>query len=371
MWRLREHIRRVEELGLHRFAGYVAAMLALVLFAGWAAVGMFSKTMLALQKPMATPVSPVAAARDAGVERRVILTQDDWHERLRTKEFWSSRQVGGNRRPDASTPRQDMAALRLWDDMARRDRSRPFDSGEETYRTMCVRLCDGYFWPVSFATTRDNFARDEATCERSCGSPARLYVYRNPGKEPDEMATPDGEPYTRLPAAFLFRTKYDAQCRCTAQPWDKEALDRHRVYALEAARQKGDRTAAQQLADLRKQQAAERQRQIEQRQFIATSIRTGAIDARKPRDLGLQPRQTLRGNGAIHAVVNDPPARPAILASAPTQRLQRIEAQPGGWSGDRPIIMRLGGGNVQQDLSQKESISAGRARQSRRDRAAR
>ena len=29
-----------------------------------------------------------------------------------------------------------------------------------TYRTMCVRLCDGYFWPVSFTATKREFARD-------------------------------------------------------------------------------------------------------------------------------------------------------------------------------------------------------------------
>jgi len=33
-----------------------------------------------------------------------------------------------------------------------------------TYRTLCVRRCDGYYFPISFSTTRDHLAVDEAMC---------------------------------------------------------------------------------------------------------------------------------------------------------------------------------------------------------------
>lgn len=99
------------------------------------------------------------------------------------------------------------------------------------YRTVCVRLCDGYFFPISFSTTPASFAKDAAECNARCDSPARLYVYPNPGGEPEQMISVDGTPYTELQSAFLFRTTYDAACTCKPQPWSPEALARHRAYA--------------------------------------------------------------------------------------------------------------------------------------------
>lgn len=117
-------------------------------------------------------------------------------------------------------------------------------SSGSTYRTYCVRLCDGYYFPVSFQTTADNFERDEATCAASCGSPARLFVHVMPGGGPGTMVSLAGLPYTGLKTAFQFRVKYDAQCRCNAQPWAQEAKNKHLLYAAQAAAQKGNRIAA-------------------------------------------------------------------------------------------------------------------------------
>src|SRR5262245_44547891 len=36
----------------------------------------------------------------------------------------------------------------------------------ETYRTLCVRLCDGFYFPMSFATTRGKLEDDAGRCER-------------------------------------------------------------------------------------------------------------------------------------------------------------------------------------------------------------
>jgi len=105
-----------------------------------------------------------------------------------------------------------------------------------TYRTLCVRLCDGYYFPVSYATTSGHFAEDEAKCAASCGSPVKLYVHRNPGGEPEEMKDRSGQPYSELKTAFLYRTEYVPSCSCKAAAWEAEAESRHRTYALEAAR---------------------------------------------------------------------------------------------------------------------------------------
>jgi hypothetical protein len=101
----------------------------------------------------------------------------------------------------------------------------------ETFRTVCVRLCDGYYWPVSFATTRATFERDARTCAQSCSGSAALYYYPNPGGEPEAMVNLEGQPYKNLGTAFLYRSTYDANCKCRPHPWEAEAAERHKSYA--------------------------------------------------------------------------------------------------------------------------------------------
>ncbi len=125
-------------------------------------------------------------------------------------------------------------------------------SATPTYRTMCVRLCDGYFFPVSFATSPEFFGNDEAVCQENCATPARLYVFKNPGEAPAAMENLDGRPYSRLDTAYKFRAEYDPACTCKGQPWDEAARDRHRVYALRDAKARGktDTSAKAELARL-------------------------------------------------------------------------------------------------------------------------
>jgi len=136
------------------------------------------------------------------------------------------------------------------------------------YQTVCVRLCDGYYWPISFSTPSDRLARDAEKCEASCGSPARLFRSR-PGAEPDEFVDLNGQPYSRLKTAFLYRTKFDANCKCRPNPWEREALDRHRMYALERASRKGDKTAANSLKEMKAAQISTRK---DKKKFAAAGL---------------------------------------------------------------------------------------------------
>lgn len=89
-----------------------------------------------------------------------------------------------------------------------------------TYRTLCVRSCDGYYFPISFSTVPERFGADEQTCQAMCpGADVTLYTYRNPGEDADAMVSIDGVPYTALPNAFRYRTEYDPACACgSARP---------------------------------------------------------------------------------------------------------------------------------------------------------
>src|SRR3977135_272378 len=53
-----------------------------------------------------------------------------------------------------------------------------------TYRTVCVRTCDGGYFPISFAAYPARFPDDERTGKALCpAAEATLFTYRNPGED--------------------------------------------------------------------------------------------------------------------------------------------------------------------------------------------
>ena len=93
-----------------------------------------------------------------------------------------------------------------------------------TYRTMCVRLCDGFYFPVSFSTLPSNFPKDAGNCQNECAAPAELYVYRNPGGEIEQMISPDGRPYEELKNAWRFKKQYIKGCSCKPTEFSEETI---------------------------------------------------------------------------------------------------------------------------------------------------
>lgn len=85
----------------------------------------------------------------------------------------------------------------------------------DTYRTVCVRTCDGYYFPISFATTPDHFRDDEQACQRMCpAAEVSLYTYHNPGEEMSQAVSLNGRLYTELPTAFQYRKALSPACSC-------------------------------------------------------------------------------------------------------------------------------------------------------------
>jgi hypothetical protein len=84
-----------------------------------------------------------------------------------------------------------------------------------TFRTICVRSCDGYYFPISYATTPDRFAEDAQACQRLCpAAQASLYTYHNPGEDVPQAVSLDGHPYSELPTAFAYRKALNPACSC-------------------------------------------------------------------------------------------------------------------------------------------------------------
>jgi hypothetical protein len=91
-----------------------------------------------------------------------------------------------------------------------------------TYRTVCVRTCDGYYFPISYSTVPARFADDQRTCQRLCpAAEAVLYSYRNPGEGMEQAMSVTGQSYTALPTAFQYRKSFTASCSCRrpGQSW--------------------------------------------------------------------------------------------------------------------------------------------------------
>ena len=95
-----------------------------------------------------------------------------------------------------------------------------------TYRTVCVRLCDGYYFPVSFSTLPSHFEQDAAVCQNKCAAPVELYYYQNPGQGMDQsIAFRSREPYTNLKTAFMYRKELVKGCSCKESEYvTQEAL---------------------------------------------------------------------------------------------------------------------------------------------------
>lgn len=91
-----------------------------------------------------------------------------------------------------------------------------------TFRTVCVRTCDGFYFPISYATVPGRFADDERICQRMCpASEVKLYSYRNPGEDMAQAVATDGRRYSELPTAFRYRQEFNAACSCkqAGQSW--------------------------------------------------------------------------------------------------------------------------------------------------------
>jgi hypothetical protein len=112
-----------------------------------------------------------------------------------------------------------------------------------TYRTLCVRSCDGYYFPVSYSTVPGKFAEDEQICRRMCpATEVTLYSHRNPGEDVSSAVSGTGRRYSEMPNAFSYRKQFNAACSCRApgQSWadalrqsDDQTLERGDVIVTE------------------------------------------------------------------------------------------------------------------------------------------
>jgi Protein of unknown function (DUF2865) len=93
-------------------------------------------------------------------------------------------------------------------------------------KAVCVRSCDGFFFPVSYSA--GGHMNDlEEMCHALCpNAEVALYSY-SPSADIDQAVGADGSRYVDLPNAFKYRKTFDASCSCRrrGQSWAQALQD--------------------------------------------------------------------------------------------------------------------------------------------------
>lgn len=107
-----------------------------------------------------------------------------------------------------------------------------------TFRTMCVRTCDGGFFPISSQATSMSFRRDAQVCSMMCPGVETELFYHSIRQESDSMRSAvTGRSYEELENAYRFRTQRnrDKACGCNFALYYKEMM-RREAYISDPAR---------------------------------------------------------------------------------------------------------------------------------------
>src|SRR5579863_2532767 len=87
-------------------------------------------------------------------------------------------------------------------------------------RGVCVRLCDGAFFPI------DGIGQgNEAACLSQCpGAPTQVFYMPTGSDQIDDAIASDGQRYAALPVAFRYRSIVDSTCTCATKGAHKDEI---------------------------------------------------------------------------------------------------------------------------------------------------
>ena len=102
--------------------------------------------------------------------------------------------------------------------------SQPSQAGAGS-QAVCVRTCDGSFFPVSYAANSSRYDYLADMCRSLCpNAETALFTYPF-GSSIEQAVSPSGQRYVDSPNALKYRTSFDSACTCRrrGQSWS-EAL---------------------------------------------------------------------------------------------------------------------------------------------------
>jgi hypothetical protein len=180
------------------------------------------------------------------------------------------------------------------------------------YRTLCVRLCDGFYFPVGNVSRPADFLADERACRSSCSASAKLFYQTPSSDDAGDMLALTGERYVDLPNAFRYRSEYLPHCACKPEPWSPEAKADYARRGVLAARNASARIVAAGAASVanvlatRRLEVAERRPRVREAKLGRVKLEPypagrglfwrfrSARHAESPRPRGLQARNEPR-----------------------------------------------------------------------------
>jgi hypothetical protein len=102
-------------------------------------------------------------------------------------------------------------------------------------RPVCVRLCDGFFFPVNSFSGLSLIASEKASCAALCpDAPAALYFLPAGSDKIEDAVSASGQRYTALPVSLRYRTALDNTCAC------RRAIGQNPPYWQDPTLRKGD-----------------------------------------------------------------------------------------------------------------------------------
>ena len=82
-------------------------------------------------------------------------------------------------------------------------------------RSMCVRLCDGYPFPLGAVRGPADMQTQTSMCENLCpGAPTQLFVMADGSEKLDDAVSANGKKYSALPVAWRHAATRDKTCSC-------------------------------------------------------------------------------------------------------------------------------------------------------------
>lgn len=100
---------------------------------------------------------------------------------------------------------------------------------------VCVKSCDGSFFPVSYSAHRGNLEELSDLCRSLCPNAEVTLYTRSLYRDMKSAVSIHGEPYRDMHNAFRFEKAVDTSCSCKApgQTWVQALADAERVLGRE------------------------------------------------------------------------------------------------------------------------------------------
>jgi len=115
-----------------------------------------------------------------------------------------------------------------------------------------------------------------------------------------------GQPYDQLKTAFLYRTEYLLDCKCQPHPWETEATERHRTYAMATTVGHGNNSG--EVAGPKPAMELRVLRDVEAVQFLLWKILPSQSALSEPRSSVLRPNSSCAAVGRCRSCLARSPS---------------------------------------------------------------